>query len=769
MDSSVRDASAEAIGTTMKVVGEKTITPFIQGVDAIKMTKIKEFHDKAEVKVVFVPPKAPPPKAAAPKVVKKAVVTVPKAPSASSISSSRSDLTEDSEPQKKIPTKKSLPSKPVIKKPVQSKIQTKTENGDVNTGNAGTKTMVRGRMSIQPTVTKPKKEEISNTPLIPLNGKLKDQRLADEKALKVLKWNFTSPREEFYQQLKEQMITAEWQTNLINYCFHYDFKFHIKAIDSLRDYLKDGNFEATVSNCDLILKWLALRFFDTNPSVILKALEYLIILFEAYQQNNVTLSEAEANSFIPYLILKSGDPKDAVRNKVHEIISKLRDVYSPTKLFAFLMTGLQSKNARQRSVCLDELANLIEVCGMVVCQPTPSLIIKEIAKFIADRDNGVRNAALNCVVQVYLLEGEKVYKLIGNLNDKELSLLEERIKRTSKSRIIPVPPQTAPASIPSSRKSTSSNGTLQKNLQKTPTTITKQRPKSMGMMEVNDYDDVKRSASKRVSLVNRAEACAIPDDFNFDDEIQVEDMDMDVSIPSYKHTSTPRYSSHPRESMSNMINSSHKIDVAINLVMAQLSSHDINSSLEAFSQLSVLLEGEENANQILESKVDQIIIMCYMQYKLFITKHLVDEQLAKSDAVKLFKGVTNILTLLFRNTFLSKKASRDVLRELISQIISLLADGKLINLEESANIIRSLNNLASLILISSDPTNITCALIKLLHDCTGGSYNSSPKFIDLVMKCLWKIIRNFDPFINGYDVDKVFFEVDIFMNAYKSM
>ena len=38
------------------------------------------------------------------------------------------------------------------------------------------------------------------------------------------------------------------------------------------------------------------------------------------------------------------------------------------------------------------------------------------AKQIADRDNSVRNAALNCIVQAYFLEKERVYKLIGQVN-----------------------------------------------------------------------------------------------------------------------------------------------------------------------------------------------------------------------------------------------------------------------------------------------------------------------------------------------------------------
>lgn len=68
------------------------------------------------------------------------------------------------------------------------------------------------------------------------------------------------------------------------------------------------------------------------------------------------------------------------------------------------------------SECLEAIGNLIETYGTFVCQPSPPVALKEVAKQIADRDNSVRNAALNCLVQVYFQEGEKVYKYIGNVS-----------------------------------------------------------------------------------------------------------------------------------------------------------------------------------------------------------------------------------------------------------------------------------------------------------------------------------------------------------------
>ena len=57
--------------------------------------------------------------------------------------------------------------------------------------------------------------------------------------------------------------------------------------------------------------------------------------------------------------------------------------------------------------------------------------MKELASQISDRDQNVRAAALNALVEVHRLIGDAVYnpKKIGRLGEKEESYLKERIKR----------------------------------------------------------------------------------------------------------------------------------------------------------------------------------------------------------------------------------------------------------------------------------------------------------------------------------------------------
>ena len=281
---------------------------------------------------------------------------------------------------------------------------------------------------------KKKEEEVDNAPLYQAN-KLKGTRFRDETKLKLLKWNFAAPRPEFVDQLKEQLAVANFNKSLTAMMFHADFKQHLKALEMLMAHV-EADTEALIANLDLLLKWMTLRFFETNPSVNLKGLEYLNCVFTVLSEceEGYSLHDIEATSFIPYLVQKIGDPKDQIRASCKSILKLMCKLYPASKLFTFIMTGIGTKNAKQRTECLEEIGCLIAAYGTGVAGAKPSEALKEMAKQIGDRDNSVRNAALNAITETYFQEGEKLYKLIGNLPDKDMAMLEERIKRATKTR-----------------------------------------------------------------------------------------------------------------------------------------------------------------------------------------------------------------------------------------------------------------------------------------------------------------------------------------------
>ena len=95
------------------------------------------------------------------------------------------------------------------------------------------------------------------------------------------------------------------------------------------------------------------------------------------------------------------------------------------------MASAKSKNSRTRTECLKHCAEMIDTHGIEVIGPPKQNSLKEIAAQISDRDQNVRSAALNALVNVYKIIGEEIYshKRIGRLGEKEESYLKERIKR----------------------------------------------------------------------------------------------------------------------------------------------------------------------------------------------------------------------------------------------------------------------------------------------------------------------------------------------------
>ncbi len=253
------------------------------------------------------------------------------------------------------------PKKVSVNKPTYDKSKVRSKIGSAPSGGqrkpaSGGAGAAAGKLALRPNTAaggggrKKGEEAVDLSPLMAENA-LKTQRFKEEAKLKVLKWNFTSPRQEFVDQLKEQMATAALNTTLVTQMFHNDFKQHLKAIESLHVFLSPETLPALQvtslscsgslspylyrpflplpsiqSNLDLVLKWITLRFFETNPSVLLKSLAYLQEVFSLLADADYHMHETEAVSFVPYLVNKVGDPKDPVRNSVKAILRKLGNV-----------------------------------------------------------------------------------------------------------------------------------------------------------------------------------------------------------------------------------------------------------------------------------------------------------------------------------------------------------------------------------------------------------------------------------------------------------
>lgn len=60
------------------------------------------------------------------------------------------------------------------------------------------------------------------------------------------------------------------------------------------------------------------------------------------------LTEYEGSAFLPYLVMKVGDPKDNIRRDIRTIFKVIVNIYPPTKFYVYLTGGLKSKVNKAR-------------------------------------------------------------------------------------------------------------------------------------------------------------------------------------------------------------------------------------------------------------------------------------------------------------------------------------------------------------------------------------------------------------------------------------
>ncbi|CAN7938636.1 unnamed protein product, partial [Ixodes hexagonus] len=611
----------------------------------------------------------------------------------------------------------------------------------------------RSRMPVKPapaSKSSKKEEEVDLSPLLSVNA-LKEQRIAYERALRRFTLTYTLSGE-----IDSCSLPMHLWASFVLGAKRFFFELLDRLLDVCLQFLSsDGGVEATRANLDLVLKWLSLRFFDTNPSVLLRALEYLQALFGALASVNYRMHDLEAASFLPYLILKAGDSKDTVRKGVHDILRRICKVFPAGKMFSFLMQGLASKNARQRAECLEELSYLIEVFGMSVCDPSPAVALKEVAKHISDRDNAVRNAALNCVVQAYFHEDERVYK---HLSDKDKSLLEERIKRASRSRTLN--PLVREEQTPPARTLTRPQSAVFPATPATPETTevvhrrpqsgasSGARPRSVGLLFSSDVEKLVREAATTHTTDVRL--------------LEVDTDDIFAAEPAFRlpHTRLDR-------GVGSTLGGHRKgapDGSSLNFIMSQLAAQEISVVLDALAQVEKLLDSEE-ADEGLENRGDQLVTMLALQYRLLNNKHMADDHVAKADVVQLYLEISKVLYKVFDGRGLGRRVSRDILRDLVPQLLTVLIDWRVSQLGQGPQVRRATNQLTINIIRNGDPTCVMGALIKHLHDCVG-SMSITEKYLDLVIKCVWKLMTQLEQCASKLDLDLVLLDVHLFLKAY---
>ena len=109
-----------------------------------------------------------------------------------------------------------------------------------------------------------------------------------------------------------------------------------------------------------------------------------------------------------------------------------------------------------------------------------------------------------------------------------------------------------------------------------------------------------------------------------------------------------------------------------------------------------------------------------------------------------------------------------------------MTDVKILNYPDGDQLIKAINIVTLKLLELSDQTTSYCALVKLLSECCDQE-NLSSKYLELVMKCIWRQIRRlsttntnaaslqaYENLVSQIDTSKVLQEIHFFLRMYPS-
>lgn len=147
----------------------------------------------------------------------------------------------------------------------------------------------------------------------------KDGRAKQIRAKKEIRWQFDIPRSDIIDALRascEGNINVEI-LNLLFSTSQYAERDRLNGLTLLDECLANPEISMSkynvdfadlklryIANADLIFKYLTLRFFDTNTSMLIKCLDLTQHLVTVMDEESYHLTEYEAVSFLPYLINK---------------------------------------------------------------------------------------------------------------------------------------------------------------------------------------------------------------------------------------------------------------------------------------------------------------------------------------------------------------------------------------------------------------------------------------------------------------------------------
>uniref|UniRef100_A0AC35UH82 Cytoskeleton-associated protein 5 n=1 Tax=Rhabditophanes sp. KR3021 TaxID=114890 RepID=A0AC35UH82_9BILA len=714
-DPEARDSACAALGAIMRIIGEKAMNNLLGDVsnDKVKMAKIKELCEKMIEKngpsvssmVQSVHKSVPESKKIASKKVPLKKVVKPK--------KAVTDTEEESDGE---------PMKPLPKTALSRKADQDNDSGEEK--KSGSK-----KISSKKVVDEedgPKADEMHL-----LENSNKNARFNDEAKLKILRWNFEVPQADHLQQL-QMLLKDVTSPDLFSKLYNKDFKAQLKGVEVL---MTLPNKTAIINNSDLLLKWITLRILETNPTVMLKALELGNFIIECYLEENKQLKDIELNSFMPYLLLKTGETKEPIRNAVKQLVFVVAELTSSAKVYPFLIDALKTKNSRMKAECLTIISEFLDSSyeDISAVPATFTASFKAIAAAISDRDNNVRTCALNCFVSAYKSIGADIYKLAGKLPDKDKGYLDERIKRSGVAMTPKAPQQsrtriTKPVEVPVvARKYDNETMDSASEPYQTNEIVDYKPPNLLSSIPVpgGDYGDIDIDAEfpDLMVSVEATEPFIEYDNGN----VQFPVME-DKILPAMIIKSKPQLDQNMYRNEINLIETS----------LRKVATHDLKIGLDGVKEIFELANDRSRMPvMVMQYKIDELIKIL-VDTLTFIAEEYYKKGAANEEVDYVTKTVSNAIVCILNQPQIVEFIEIDTIDYFLEVILSLVAQQQVTCVDVWKNSITpSLNQSVVKLCEHCNYNSVMEALARTMTRHTDGQ--SADKIFSLCRKCMDKL------------------------------
>lgn len=231
---------------------------------------------------------------------------------------------------------------------------------------------------------------------------------------------------EYREDLKRALVEI-CDNGWLEELFHRDFKVQIAACVQLRDRLGEHQ-EELVSSIDLLFKFVVLKIWETNSQSHAETIELMHSVLDQLATHDYWMTDYEASVIMPHWVEKVGSNNPSVRSGMRNCLHKFLQIYPMSKLYVFLLDGLDSKNTRTRVDCIEELGCLLGDNGLTVFDPKRT--VPRIAKWVGSQDRNTSAAALDAMQKIFELceDRSKFFTLTGSLSDKQRAIFDGRLK-----------------------------------------------------------------------------------------------------------------------------------------------------------------------------------------------------------------------------------------------------------------------------------------------------------------------------------------------------